>query len=103
MKSWQKRIWQRTWDRDGGRCADCGSWTANVHHIVSLGSGWNERLIWQEKNMVCLCPNCHIEQPGTIGAHNQKARYRHISLLAQRFGYAYEDEPWANVVRRGDE
>lgn len=103
MKLWQKRVWNQVWARDGGHCQDCGTYCATIHHVVPLGSGWDERLLWVPKNMLALCEGCHLPEPGRVGAHNQKARYRHLTLLAQRFDYDYQAEPWATVMRRGEE
>ena len=76
-------------ERDYYLCQDCGQFTTNVHHICPLSRfGKNEKWrCWQMKNMITLCPTCHIP-----GAHTRAARKRHLERLIQKYDYEYDQE-----------
>lgn len=89
--------------RDGYRCVDCGGEATETHHIVPRG--WKSKDdpdIWRIENMITLCQDCHLSRPGHVGADNQKARYRHLTYLRDKYGYEYRDDTlWGEVLRRG--
>jgi len=96
MNRKQREVWDAVVLRDRGICQDCGSPGMEVHHIV--GRGYHKKrpeLIWRKENMMCACKQCHD------GARNQRARFRHLNILMDRYGYVYREEPWTEILRRG--
>ena len=82
-------------------CRDCGSGeNLEVHHIVPLSSfGKNRKaLAWQPKNLIRLCADCHRLKDRQAGSHTHAARVRHLAMLAELFGYEYDEAPWSEYV-----
>lgn len=55
------------YDRDGGRCVDCGQWVplngdvftrAHLAHIISRGAGGSDIM----ENTQIKCPFCHLQK-----------------------------------------
>ncbi len=58
-KKWSKRTIATQYRKSVWKeeCMLCG-WdktTCDIHHIISLSSGWEDRI----ENMIMVCPNCH--------------------------------------------
>lgn len=83
---------ERVIARDGGVCVDCGNYAHHVHHIVHRGQA-ADHLIWDERNMLSLCAVCHERANGAA------AKCRHLRLLAERYHYTYEEQPWIGLLR----
>jgi 5-methylcytosine-specific restriction endonuclease McrA len=79
-------------DRDNGCCVVCGSLAQDCHEIVprsfSSVSGKNRDKLYELRNLVCLCRECHSKMANPAG------RTRLLWLLAKRYGYTYPDQPW---------
>lgn len=78
----QRELWQAVIDRDRGICQDCGRPGSEVHHILSR--------IWEERNLLVLCPHCHRMKGKGAGAHTHEARKRHLRYLRDRYDYSYD-------------
>jgi len=76
-------------------CAEGGS--LELHHVIPrshFGKN-NKDDCWTPRNMVMLCPTCHRLKGKQGGAHTHAARVRHLAMLAERYGYQYDDKPWS--------
>ena len=87
-------------ERDGACCVECGSPDFEVHHIVSRSHyGANrEADCWSVKNMLLLCQTCHRLGNKQAGAHTHEARVRHLAMLAELYGYEYDEAPWSEYI-----
>jgi len=86
----QRRIWRNVRDRDADTCQDCGGRGSEVHHIVSR--------IWEEKNMLVLCRECHQCKDKGAGAHTHAARKRHLRYLREKYGYEYTERKYLEAL-----
>ena len=81
-------------ERDQGACQDCGRAAHHIHHVIP--KGWfgkkGKHKGEMESNLICLCVRCHF------GAHTKAARMRHLTMLRERYGYLYSDQPWLGVL-----
>ena len=57
-----KKVKDRVWERDNGRCVVCGDWRAmpNAHYINRAQGG-----LGIEQNIVTLCAKCHFSYDHT--------------------------------------
>jgi len=79
--------------RDQGRCVLCGSPDVECHECIprsAFGSKTKDAC-YQERNMICICQECH----GKV--HNPAGRRMLFGRLAERYGYVYNaiETPWA--------
>ena len=81
-------------ERDQGACQDCGRAAHHIHHVIpkSMLPGHLKPLRDQPKNLICLCLEHHNQ------AHTKTARYRHLTLLREKWGYIYDDFPWKGIL-----
>jgi len=90
----KRELWTQVAERDGYRCVLCNQpSTGGAHHILSrsqLVGPSNEALLWRVENLCRLCEPCHRNAPGKRGEL--------LVLLKERYGYSYEDEPFASYV-----
>lgn len=87
-------------ERDDSRCVECGSPEYEVHHLCPRASFGKKRQAdcWAVKNMLLLCPTCHRLGNKQAGAHTHEARVIHLAMLAERYGYEYNEAPWSEYV-----
>ncbi|MBM3187571.1 MAG: HNH endonuclease [Chloroflexi bacterium] len=62
----------------GHRCADCGAWGVEIHHIHGWLNGW------KLENLIPLCPDCHRHKNKGAGAHTRAARERHERMVEEK-------------------
>ena len=90
-----RQVAQRIVDRDHG-CLLCGRWEPlQCHHIVPRSMLPGKRLeavLWDERNLCMLCPECH-ESVATV-----QGRAQCIARMAALYGYFYECWPWEAYV-----
>lgn len=96
----RKRLNSLVIERDERLCILCGKAAADVHHIIHRSQGGkNSPIIWQEKNMCCLCfdhhVECHDERPLEMRTKLLKKmqelyQYEYLENLFQQ--YLLEDE-----------
>ena len=83
--------------RDGHKCLLCGKQGQCIHHILYRSYGTKgSPVIWQERNMITLCTECHL------GAHAHPSRQHLFSLLGERYGYEYTEDYWQQYLHGGD-
>lgn len=90
----KQAVYEQVVERDQELCQDCGRPTGPPHHIIpkSMLPGRLKPLRDQPKNLICLCLLCHNQ------AHTKAARIRHLTLLRERWGYEYSEQPWLGVL-----
>ena len=81
-------------ERDQGACQDCGRAAGDIHHVIPRGWFGKHGKVRAgvASNLICLCREHHNQ------AHTKVARYRHLTLLRERHGYLYSDQPWLGVL-----
>ena len=81
-------------ERDGEACVDCGKAGGLVHHVApkSMLPGKRKPERDQPKNLVVLCVLCDKM------AHTKAARKRHLTLLREKHGYPYDEQPWVGLL-----
>jgi len=86
----RKKVTLQVIQRDGGHCVLDGKPASEVHEIVprSRFGRKNKALCYCMKNMVCLSRKPHAK------AHTRPMRIALLTLLAEKYGYSYDDEPW---------
>jgi len=58
-----RALCREVWDRDDGRCVECGSsFFLEVDHIVARSRGGDDAL----ENLRLLCRPCHAERHGLV-------------------------------------
>lgn len=97
-------VQEKVRERDRYQCILCERPSGEVHHVISRGREKAYPEVWDERNLVVLCHECHIDAPGGKGAHNQKGRLACIDYLIGHYGMKWylQREPWSVVLRRGD-
>ena len=87
-------------ERDGACCVMCGSPNFELHHVCNRARFGAKRQAdcWSVKNMLLLCPTCHRLGNKQGGSHTHAARVRHLGMLAERYGYEYDEAPWSQYV-----
>ena len=70
-----KKVKDRVWERDGGRCIICGSHYAmpNSHYIRRSQGG-----LGIEENIVTMCQRCHL-------SYDQGAGREQIATYTERY------------------
>ena len=90
----KRELWMQVAERDGMKCVLCGKpSTGGAHHVLpvsQLVGPRNEALLWRVENLCRLCEPCHRDAPGKRGEL--------LLLLKNRYGYQYEQEPFATYV-----
>lgn len=85
-------------DRDLGACQECGVAVAEIHHIVRRGY-WGKNAKHRGEvveNLICLCWLHHQ------GAHAKEAQRRHMTLLREKWGYEYTEQPWLGLLGQAE-
>ncbi len=80
------------YERDRGRCVVCGKKAQDIHEIVprsALPGKRNEGLLFSPRNRCLLCRNCHEK------VHTVWGRVMLLGLLKLKYGYKYDDQPFA--------
>jgi 5-methylcytosine-specific restriction endonuclease McrA len=82
MEVRQRAAYFRVIERDRGICQSCWRGAQDVAHVlprryVSLKA--------EEKNLICLCRDCHIEH------ETYEGRRRLLRILHERYGYCYDE------------
>lgn len=78
--------------RDNYHCVLCGNPATSVHHIIYRSfTKSGSATIWQLKNMVSLCTQCHAK------CHQHPLEMRRLLLkrMVELYQYRYDDEPFA--------
>ena len=60
----EKELTMKLWDKQGGKCAECGewlSWRSAKHEIISRARGGDPT---DPNNCVLLCGRCHSKKHG---------------------------------------
>ena len=87
-------IYQETAERDQGACQECEIAAAEIHHIVRRGY-WGKNAKHRGEvveNLICLCWLHHQ------GGHSKEAQRRHLTLLREKHGYLYDEQPWLGLL-----
>jgi len=86
----RQRMALKVIQRDGSCCILSGEPADDVNEVVprSHFGRKNKALCYCMKNMVCLSREAHAR------AHTRPMRIKLLTLLAEKYGYTYDDEPW---------
>ena len=87
-------VYEQAIERDEGACQDCLIAAGEVHHIVRRGYwGKNAKRRGEVvENLICLCWLHHQ------GGHSKEAQRRHLTLLREKHGYPYDQQPWLGLL-----
>ena len=99
LRALQKTMIQPIRDRDGCKDILTGKTANDVHEICPawmFKKGY-KHLAFQRKNMCCVSRATHRE------AACQRSRWQMLTKLQELYSYDYTDEPWAAVLRRGED
>ena len=83
-------------ERDNYRCVACGKRSVEVHEVIprsQLPGASNEDTLFAVRNRCCLCRTCHTQ------VHTVWGRVMLFGLLKLKYGYVYNDEPFAKYFR----
>jgi len=97
MNSFELKVWNCVVERDGARCLRCGERGDHVHHVIPrshFGKSGHD-VCWDERNMMCLCMDCHL---GIVWAHTYDGRIEQLRVLAELYDYEYDDSPFNEYV-----
>lgn len=92
----KQSVYEEAAERDKGFCQDCGRKAADhIHHIVRRGY-WGKNAKHRGEvveNLICLCWQHHWED-----AHTKAGQARHLTLLREKHGYIYDEQPWMGLL-----
>ena len=77
--------------RDNYKCILCGKPAVDIAHIAPRSRGVKDSaLIWQKKNLVCSCRDCHIE--------TKAQRRKFLERMMELYGYEYPEPIFKNYL-----
>lgn len=90
----KQSVYELVVERDEGACVDCKKAGGLLHHVApkSMLPGKRKKERDQPKNLVVLCVLCDKM------AHTKAARKRHLTLLREKHGYPYKEQPWLGLL-----
>jgi hypothetical protein len=80
--------------RDNFQCVLCEKVGVQVHEIIPR-SAFGKRsmqMCYEERNRVCLCPECHAY------AHTTEMRKRLFAVMIQKYSYQYQEQEFAKYL-----
>ena len=83
-------VYARVAVRDNWTCQRCGKQAWDLAHILPRGRF--PELKHEEKNIVCLCRDCHMS------TENVEGRCELIALMRDRHNYSYEEEQYSGYI-----
>jgi len=85
---YQSHFWaelrRKILDEAGWKCARCGGYAYEVHHITPISQGGNE---FDENNLIPVCPECHYSLHRELNQEKRKMEMENLQReLDEKYG-----------------